>query len=76
MRTVYPFNADWLLCGRPCGSGRADDLFEKMTLPHTNRLFTHRNVETMDYQFISTYRKHFDWTPDPASRSSSWTSTV
>ncbi len=66
MRTVYPFNADWLYVADRVDLAAPDDLFEKITLPHTNRLFTHRNVDNLDYQFISTYRKHFDWTPDPS----------
>ena len=66
MRTIHPFNADWLYVADHVELAAPDDLFEKITLPHTNRLFTHRNVDNLDYQFISTYRKHFDWTPDPS----------
>jgi beta-galactosidase len=36
-----------------------DSAFETITLPHTNRLFPYHNFGNDEYQFISTYRKHF-----------------
>ena len=37
----------------------ADDQFESITIPHTNKIFPHNNFDNRDYQFISTYRKRF-----------------
>lgn len=66
MRTLQPFNAGWLYVADQVDLAAPDERFQEITLPHTNRLFTHRNVDCLDYQFVSTYRKHFTWTPDPS----------
>ncbi|MCA9956967.1 MAG: glycoside hydrolase family 2 protein, partial [Anaerolineales bacterium] len=42
-----------------------DDCFVPVTLPHSNKLFDHHNVDNAAYQFISTYRKKFHWHPSP-----------
>ncbi|HRF94750.1 MAG TPA: glycoside hydrolase family 2 TIM barrel-domain containing protein, partial [Aggregatilineales bacterium] len=42
----------------------SDSAFEGVILPHTNKLVPHRNFDDKDYQFISTYRKHFSL-PEP-----------
>jgi beta-galactosidase len=59
MRKIYPFGDDWLFAPKLLDFGEPDRLFEPVTLPHTNRLFTHRTVYENEYQFESTYRKRF-----------------
>lgn len=59
MRKLHPFNDDWLFAPKTVDFRQPDSLFEPVTLPHTNRLFSHRTVYEDDYQFESTYRKHF-----------------
>ncbi len=59
MRSIVPFNADWLFLPEKAGQGVADSRFERVTLPHTNKIFPHHNFDNLEYQFISTYRKRF-----------------
>jgi len=59
MRIVKNFNQNWLFVPKQAGPDLADDQFEKITLPHTNRLFARYYVDNANYQFVSTYRKHF-----------------
>lgn len=60
MRTVLSFNNDWLFLPEDADPKTADSAFERITLPHTNKIFPHHNFDNLDYQFISTYRKRFD----------------
>lgn len=64
MRITNNFNQDWLFATRRIEPDTSDEAFTAVTLPHTNKLFTHSNVDNRDYQFISTYRKHFSYHPD------------
>ncbi|HEX2621879.1 MAG TPA: glycoside hydrolase family 2 TIM barrel-domain containing protein, partial [Phototrophicaceae bacterium] len=63
MRTILPFNHDWLFYADrvtddvPDSGGAAD--FETVTLPHTNKILPYHNFNDTEYQFISTYRKRF-----------------
>ncbi|MCB0202698.1 MAG: glycoside hydrolase family 2 protein, partial [Anaerolineae bacterium] len=66
MRNVQLFNSDWLYVADQAALGADDGQFTPVTLPHTNRLFSHRSVDNLDYQFVSTYRKYLDWTPGEA----------
>ncbi len=59
MRSVIPFNNDWLFLPVEAGTNAVDSDFERVTLPHTNKIFPHHNFDNADYQFISTYRKRF-----------------
>jgi beta-galactosidase len=58
---MQPFNDGWLFIADRVDWDTPDDLFEKITLPHSNQLFSQRSVDNQSYQFISTYRKHFTW---------------
>jgi beta-galactosidase len=55
------FNQDWLFVAEELPLDAPDDLFIKITLPHTNQTFPHNNVDHLDYEFISTYRKRFEY---------------
>lgn len=68
MRTLQPFNANWLYVAARVDLEAPDELFEAIVLPHSNRLLPHSNVDNQSYQFVSTYRRHFSWTPDENER--------
>jgi beta-galactosidase len=59
VRAVYPFNDNWLFWADEVGNNLHDDAFERVTLPHTNKIFPHHNFDSSEYAFISTYRKRF-----------------
>lgn len=59
LRTVLPFNQDWLFVAADIAGDAPDSAFEAVTLPHTNILLPHHNFDNAEYQFISTYRKRF-----------------
>lgn len=61
MRKHVVFNDDWMCAPEPLPLNAPDENFENITLPHTNKLFTHNNIDNLAYQFISTYRKRFDF---------------
>lgn len=58
------FNQDWHFAAEELPPNAPDDLFTKITLPHTNQTFSHNNVDHLDYEFISTYRKRFEYNHD------------
>jgi len=64
MRKQLVFNQDWMFATDQLSLDSPDDDFEKITLPHTNKMFSHHNIDNLQYQFISTYRKRFDYSPD------------
>lgn len=66
MRTRTLFNDNWLYAAEKLELSAADSQFQAVTLPHTNKLFPHHNFDNLGYQFISTYRKRFDFSPKPA----------
>ncbi len=59
MRALFPFNDDWLYLPDRAGSDVPDSAFTRVTLPHTNKVFPHHNFDSAEYEFVSTYRKHF-----------------
>lgn len=61
MRTNSLFNQGWLYSPDELSLDTPDDQFEAITLPHTNKIFPHNNFDNLDYQFISTYRKRFNY---------------
>jgi len=62
-RHVLPMNRNWLYGGKATpGSSRAnfdDRKFQRVTLPHTNKVLPWHSLEEKDFQFISIYRRHF-----------------
>ncbi|HEX2907618.1 MAG TPA: glycoside hydrolase family 2 TIM barrel-domain containing protein [Phototrophicaceae bacterium] len=59
LRSVIAFNDDWLYYAGDVGADVPDSQFQPVTLPHTNVVLPHHNFDNAEYQFISTYRKHF-----------------
>ncbi len=59
MRSIIPFNDNWLFTPADVQASVPDTQFEQITLPHTNKILPYHNFDNMDYQFVSTYRKRF-----------------
>ncbi len=70
MRKCTLFNDNWQFAAQKLSLDAPDEHFEPITLPHTNKLFPHHNVDNEAYQFISTYRKKFFWCKPPESSTS------
>jgi len=64
LRSIIPFNTDWLFTPADVSADVPDSQFEPITLPHTNKVFPYHNFDNHEYQFISTYRKRFKL-PEP-----------
>ncbi len=62
MRRIIPFNQDWLYAPADLPLNASDADFAAVCLPHTNIELPYHNFDNADYQFISTYRKHFTLT--------------
>jgi beta-galactosidase len=62
-RQVFPLNRKWLYGGKTVEGATAPDFddrrFERVTLPHTNRLLPWHSFDDQSYQFVSIYRRHF-----------------
>ena len=61
MRKCALFNDNWQFAAQKLSLDASDTFFAPITLPHSNKLFSHSNVDNAAYQFISTYRKKFFW---------------
>ncbi|MBE0690973.1 MAG: hypothetical protein IH587_12715, partial [Anaerolineae bacterium] len=64
MRKISNFNQDWYFLPDKVEQDLPDSRFERVTLPHTNKLFPSYFVDNHDYQFVSTYRKRFTISED------------
>lgn len=59
VRKVFPLNRGWLFAPRELGYTAPDGDFTAVTLPHPNVILPYHNFDDAEYQFISTYRRHF-----------------
>jgi len=59
LRSIIPFNHDWLYHAARVDFSAPDDGFVSVTLPHTNVMLPYHNFDDAEYQFVSTYRKRF-----------------
>jgi beta-galactosidase len=62
-RRVLPMSRNWLY-GGPATPGCAapdfdDSKFQRVTIPHSNKLFPWHSFDEKDFQFVSIYRRHF-----------------
>ncbi len=67
-RQVFSMNRDWLYGGK-VGPGSTlpdfdDSKFQRITLPHANKLLPWHSLDEKEFQFVSIYRRHFR-VPDP-----------
>jgi beta-galactosidase len=62
-RRVLPLNHNWLFSEKPTpnsSSATFDDRhFERVTIPHTNKVLPWHGFDDKAYQFVSIYRRHF-----------------
>jgi beta-galactosidase len=60
---ILPMNRNWLFGGKsvPGAAEPAfdDRHFERVTLPHTNKLLPWHSFDDKSYEYISIYRRHF-----------------
>lgn len=55
------FNSEWMFAPARLELNSPDENFTAITLPHSNKIFPHNNIDNAQYQFISTYRKRFNF---------------
>ncbi|MEJ7819428.1 MAG: glycoside hydrolase family 2 TIM barrel-domain containing protein [Rubrobacteraceae bacterium] len=71
-RDVFSFDRNWLYGGRVvrgCTDPGFDDSgFERVTIPHTNRVFSWHGFDDEEYRFVSIYRRHFTLPDVPVDR--------
>ena len=67
-RQVFPLNRHWLYSSAPvpgCTQPDFDDSgFERVTIPHTNRVLPWHSFDDREYQFVSIYRRRLTLPPD------------
>lgn len=68
MRFQKLFNQNWLYLPSQVDDSVPDAEFEAITLPHTNKLLPRHYFDSSEYEFISTYRKHFTLPEAPNGR--------
>jgi beta-galactosidase len=67
VRRVIPLNHNWLYSDKVLPNAASttlnDSHFERVTIPHTNKLLPWHGFDDKSYQFISLYRRHFKLPP-------------
>src|SRR5438105_3416963 len=62
-RTILPINRKWRYHPAKVEGAESPDFddskFERVVIPHTNVELPWHNFDDKDYEFISTYRRHF-----------------
>ncbi len=62
-RRILDFNHKWLFSDKVATGattlGFNDRGFERVTIPHTNKMLPWHGFDDKDYQFVSVYRRHF-----------------
>lgn len=62
-RKIFPMNRNWLYGGKSIPNSSApnfdDGKFERVTIPHTNKILPWHGFDEKDYQFVSIYQRHF-----------------
>jgi len=60
---IYPFNHNWLYREQAQANATAtafnDSAFKRVTIPHTNKLLPWHGFDDKEYEFVSSYRRHF-----------------
>ena len=71
-RQILPMNRNWLFGGKAttgCSAPDFDDSkFQRVTIPHTNKVFPWHSFDEKDFQFVSIYRRHFKLLPPHGRR--------
>jgi beta-galactosidase len=62
-RRIIPLNHDWLFTDKPTEGATSatfnDRNFERVTIPHTNKMLPMNGFDEQEYMFVSVYRRHF-----------------
>jgi beta-galactosidase len=62
-RRVFPLNQRWLFSDKVTPNATSpkfdDSRFERVTIPHTNKMLPWHGFDDKDFQFVSIYRRHF-----------------
>ena len=62
-RRIFPLNHKWLYSEKNVPGGTSprfnDAGFDRVTIPHTNKMLPWHGFDDKDYQFVSLYRRHF-----------------
>lgn len=62
-RRVFPLNHKWLYSDKPTpeatGAKFNDRNFERVNLPHANKMLPMNGFDEREYMFVSVYRRHF-----------------
>jgi beta-galactosidase len=64
MRKQILFNNEWMYAAKKLPMISSDENFHPITLPHTNYMFSHHNIDNAKYQFLSTYQKRFTFSKE------------
>jgi beta-galactosidase len=71
-RLIYSMNHGWLYTDKVVPKatqlGFNDVAFQRVTIPHTNKLLPWHGFDDKDYEFVSIYRKHFRLPPGSNGR--------
>jgi len=62
-RVVLSMNRNWLYGGKTVPGSSAvnfdDSKFQRVTIPHTNKMLPWHSFDEKEFQFVSIYRRHF-----------------
>ena len=62
-RYVFSMNRNWLYGGQVVSGSTHpefdDSKFQRVTIPHTNKLLPWQSFDEKEFQFVSIYRRHF-----------------
>jgi len=71
-RLALSMNRNWLYSEKNVSGanepGFDDSKFQRVTIPHANRVFPWHSFEEKDFQFVSIYRRHFRVPPQLKGR--------
>jgi len=71
-RAVLPMNRNWRFYPAKIDGAQLpefdDSKFERVVIPHTNKLLPWHNFDDREYEFISTYRRRFRFPEDAAGK--------
>jgi beta-galactosidase len=71
-RTIVPINRNWRYHPAKVEAAQSaafdDSAWERVVVPHSNILLPWHNFDDRDYEFVSTYRRHFKMPKGAASK--------
>jgi beta-galactosidase len=58
-RQIIPLNHKWLYSGKPAAANVSEISMSSVTIPHTNKMLPWHGFDDKEYEFISSYKRHF-----------------